>query len=411
MTILEEYGSVTLELPRPQAEALARTGVVDVRPAPGGRWQISAGSKVGSLVVGDLRLFIRPKIRPENLFLLLEPGLPASAWREEALGYDTSSDLLPAFIGYFSRAVETALGRGVLRSYVQRQEPLVALRGRMDVTGQFTRAGVVSPVACDFDEFTEDILENRILRAAIRLALRVPYIGAGVRRRLMQQLVALEGVADVPMYADVMTALRFTRLNRHYRPALRLAGLVLANLTLVDNPGAITASTFVVDMNDLFQRFVTERLRRELRGALDVHPEPQVLLDVNGQVQMNPDLVFRARGGQARHVGDVKYKLVTDARGRSSDYYQLLAYTTALDLQAGILIYCRRRGDEAQRPITVKSVGKTLHVRAIDLSGSHDAVQLEITQLAQAILETVATLPPTHETSAPSAPPPPIISR
>lgn len=46
---------------------------------------------------------------------------------------------------------------------------------------------------------------------------------------------------------------------------LRLARLIMSNLTLVDQRGDTRASTFMVDMNDLFERFVTERLRRALR--------------------------------------------------------------------------------------------------------------------------------------------------
>src|SRR5699024_6938011 len=154
MPILTEYGSRDLELTRSQAEALAQTGFVDVRPVTGSRWRVTATSYVGSLAVDGVELLIRPKIRPENLFLLLEPGLPPNAWRQEASDYETTSDLLPSVIAFFARTVETVLGRGVLRSYVTRQEPLIALRGRPDLPGQFQRAGVLTPMACTYDDFS-----------------------------------------------------------------------------------------------------------------------------------------------------------------------------------------------------------------------------------------------------------------
>src|SRR5690606_39584702 len=78
MPVIHEYGSIDLELTRGQAEAIQRTGFVDVSPAPAGRWRVTASSYVGSLVVDGVELLIRPKINPENLFLLLEPGLPRS---------------------------------------------------------------------------------------------------------------------------------------------------------------------------------------------------------------------------------------------------------------------------------------------------------------------------------------------
>lgn len=392
MPVLAEYGSVDLDLKRSQAEAIQRTGFVDVSPAPADRWRVTASSYVGTLVVDGVELLIRPKINPENLFLLLEPGLPPSAWRKEAFDYDITSDLLPSVIAFFARTVETTLGRGVLRSYQGREESLVALRGRLDVVGQFKRAGVLTPVACAYDDFSEDIAENRVLRAAIRLALRVPRVDPGERQRLVRQLVALEGVADVAVRPEAVDAIQMTRLNQHYAPALGLARLVLANLTLTDVRGSTSASSFMVDMNDLFQRFVTERLRRELRGRLDVIDEPTVHLGLGQQVAMQPDLVFREPGGTVRYVGDVKYKLATDARGRSGDYYQLLAYTTAMNLPEGVLIYCRRPDDIDQSIVTVRNTGKKLVLHSVDLTGPPAQVEREISMLADAIAKTPAPI-------------------
>lgn len=210
----------------------------------------------------------------------------------------------------------------------------------------------------------------------------------------MRQLVALEGVADVPVRAEDIDTISPTRLNQHYAPVLGLARLLLSNLTLTDAGGATTAASFMVNMNDLFQRFVTERLRRELRGRLDVVDEPTVHLGLGRQVAMQPDLVFREPGGTERYVGDVKYKLTSDARGRSSDYYQLLAYTTALNLPEGVLIYCRHPSDDIdQRTVVVRHAGKRLVLRAVDLSGAPEQVEREIGTLADVIHAARASSP------------------
>ncbi|MDP3953165.1 McrC family protein [Microbacterium sp.] len=393
MPVLSEYSSIDLDLTRSQAEAIQRTGFVNLSPAPADRWRVTASSYVGTLVVDGVELLIRPKINPENLFLLLEPGLPPSAWRKEAFDYDVTSNLLPSVIAFFARTVETTLGRGVLRSYQAREESLTTLRGRLDVAGQFKRAGVLTPMACAYDDFSEDVIENRVLRAAIRLALRVPRVDPGERQRLMRQLVALEGVTEVAVRAETVDAIPVTRLNQHYAPALGLARVVLANLTLTDDRGSTSASSFMIDMNDLFQRFVTERLRRELRGRLDVIDEPTVHLGMGRQVAMQPDLVFREPGGAVRYVGDVKYKLATDAHGRSGDYYQLLAYTTAMNLPEGILIYCRRRDDIDESAVTVRNAGRKLVVRSLDLAGPPEQVAHEIAALADAIAKTPVSIP------------------
>lgn len=109
----------------------------------------------------------------------------------------------------------------------------------------------------------------------------------------MRQLAALEAVSDVIVSAETVDSVHFSRLNERYRPALRLGRLILANLTLRDAHGTSSASSFMVNMNDLFQRFVTERLRRALSGRLSVTTEPTVRLGIGQQVTMKPDLEFR----------------------------------------------------------------------------------------------------------------------
>lgn len=355
------------------------------------RWLLSASSKVGTLVVDDMTVLIRPKIRPENLFLLLEVGLPRHAWRREAFDYSTSADLLPSVVAFFARTLETTLGRGVIRNYRPHEERLVALRGRIDMPAQFRAAGVRVPVACRYDEYTADTDENRYLRAAVRLAMRVPKVAPEDRRRLMHQLVALEDALDVPVGADDLDRIPITRLNAHYEPALRLARLLLANLTLVDQRGQSTAASFLVDMPHLFERFVTRRLRRALSGRLDVLDQFATSLGERRQLPMRPDLVFRRRGVPV-FVGDIKYKLTGDAVGRQPDYYQLLAYTTALDLPEGVLIYCLTDGGRPERRVTVRHAGKILHTLAIDLTGPPDSVDEAIRSCADWIADRARVL-------------------
>jgi 5-methylcytosine-specific restriction enzyme subunit McrC len=385
---LHEYETRPLRLSRRQASELAATGMVTVAPSAGADdWEVTGRQYVGSLVVGDVELLIRPKIRPENLFLLLEAGLPDKAWRREAFDYASSGDLLPSVVAFFARTVETTLARGVLRSYRERQERLVMLRGRLDIAGQVRRAGVEIPAACRYDDYTADVSENRYLKSAVRRALRVTRVAPEDRRRLLQHLAALEEVADVAVHPDDLDRIAFTRLNTHYEPALRLARLLLANLTLMDQRGATTASSFLVDMNDLYERFVTERLRRALRGRLEVHQQQTVQLveGRSGRVPMRPDLLFRRRAADV-YVGDIKYKLTADAMALNADYYQLLAYVTALDLPEGVLVYCLAEGGQPARAVTVRHAGRVLHTRAVDLTGPAEAVTAEINALADWIV-------------------------
>lgn len=379
---LFEYDERDLPISDRQARHLKDTGLVSVSPGRDpGRWSVKAGHRVGTLVVEDLRILVKPKIRLENLFLLLEAGLRPDDWRREAFDYAGDPDLLPAVISFLARTAETTLARGVFRRYSERRERLTAMRGRLDIEPVIARGGLAFPLDCRYDDFTADVAENRYLKAALRLALRVPLVPAEDRRRLLGLVADLEEVADVRVEADALDPIEFNRLNEHYRPALHLARLVLENLTLIDRSGRWTTVSFMVDMNNLFERFVTERLRRALRGRLTVRDQHPTYLGWGGTVRMRPDLTFERRG-EIVYVGDIKYKLTESGEARNPDYYQMLAYTTALGLSEGVLIYCHAEDGSPGQRVTVRHSGQVLHCQPLDLTGPPKEVAQQLEALA-----------------------------
>lgn len=161
---------------------------------------------------------------------------------------------------------------------------------------------------------------------------------------------------------------------------------MLENLTLIDRSGEVEAASFLVDMNVVFEQFVARRLRDLLWDRLDVEAQTRTHLGVGRRVLMKPDLEFRRRG-LVVYVGDTKYKFTEDAEARPSDYYQLLAYTTALDLDEGVLIYCRDVGSEPEGAVTVRHAGKRLMTYALDLQGSADEIEREMARLAAWVID------------------------
>lgn len=380
---LTEFQTRRVRLPRSVAMRLAAGRHVKVAPGPEpGWWEVTAGHYVGTLVVEDLRIYIKPKIRLENLFLLLGVGLREQDWMKAAAQYDLNRNLLPAVVSFFTRSADLSLRRGVYRHYREERDRLPTIRGRIDIPAEMARAGVVYPISCRFDEYTADIAENRYLKAAILKSLWVPGVLPEDRRRLHRLRITLEEVSASAVGPELLDRIDFNRLNAHYEPTLRLARLLLENLTLTDDPGETQAVSFMVDMNFLFERFVTDRLQRSLRGRLDVRPQHWDHLGRGGQVPIRPDLVFRRRGANA-FVGDLKYIVMGDkADAISADYYQLLAYLTALDLPEGVLIYCREAGADQQSSIYVRNADKVLHTWGVDLSGSPAEVEAEVERLA-----------------------------
>ena len=111
------------------------------------------------------------------------------------------------------------------------------------------------------------------------------------------------------------------------------------------------------------------RLRRDLRDRLSVASGADARLDDRQPSASDPTSPSAADGPMV-YVGDTKYKVTTDGYARDRDYYQLLAYVTAMDLDEGLLVYCQDDGDPPPRQIEVLHAGKRLRTWAIRLDGS-----------------------------------------
>ena len=163
--------------------------------------------------------------------------------------------------------------------------------------------------------------------------------------------------------------------------------MVLHGSTLLDLVGDAEAGAFLVNMNAVFEEFVEARLTEYLLGNLQVEGQRTRWLDSGHRVvQLVPDLIFR-RTGRTLFVGDTKYKLLADEeKGRNPDYYQLLSYTTALNVPEGLLVYCHDDGTPPHS-IVVEHVGTQLFVSGIRLEGTPRDVDAQLRTLADWIAD------------------------
>jgi 5-methylcytosine-specific restriction enzyme subunit McrC len=370
---LQEWGDrQEIELPFEQLVALRQVAGNALDIVPGSRrdaWSIRANSYCGTIRVGDLSILIRPKVPLENLFYMLTAGQTDLKFGATTVGYE-QDELMPALAAFYERLMAETLQRGVLKAYRQYDERLVALRGRIDIPAVIRGGGIPSPIPCRFDELSIDIPENQILWAAANLLTTYPEVAPDVRRKLRRTSGILDGVS--PLDARQLPAIHLTRLNRYYEPALRIAGVILRSGGVRDREGGLQASTFLMDMNLLFEQFVTGQLKRGLAGHLEVRDQVLSYLDIGGHVRMYPDLIFYRRGSPVS-VADIKYKLTDDGLGRNSDYYQLLAYATTLQVRTGLLIY----GGRPSEPSTVDVAGSDCHLAlsSIDLTSNSSTVE------------------------------------
>jgi 5-methylcytosine-specific restriction enzyme subunit McrC len=344
-----------------------------------GHFVLQASSWVGTVALPGRTIRIRPKVDDlDTVLMMFTAAAGLVDWRPQAAGYG-ETDLVEGVAELVLRTIDGVTRRGLVHGYRSIEERLPVLRGRLDVQQLAARPWDTWPVPCRYDDFTADVAENRVLLATVRLLARLTR-QPGNRRSASELLQRLEGVGEPPLPLVELDLVRHTPVNEHYAAALALSRLVLEGFGLTHEAGGHQAVTFLVDMNKLYERWIGAELTERLWPDLEVVEQKRTLLSSKPSVAMAPDLLVR-RDGRDVLVADVKYKLSSDGLGRNEDYYQLLAYTTALRLPEGVLIYCRAE-EEPARVITVIGGGQRLHCHPVDLSGPWPSVSSALDTLA-----------------------------
>jgi 5-methylcytosine-specific restriction enzyme subunit McrC len=389
--VLTEYDSALIRLSTSHVRDLRRAarGAVTVQPDDtAGTWRVTSTHYVGTITVPGAQVLVTPKVETASLLYLLEAsGEPITTGTAD-FRYSTTQGLVPAFATFYARHLERALARGVPRAYHERQERLPGVCGRADIPAQLRLAGLPLPAECRFDDYTADTQLTRVLRGAAHRLLRLPDVTAGTRQAL-QRLTDALAEAGPCTPRDVRTPTAFTRLNEHCRAAEHLARMVLGGQTLRCVPGTAGAAVFLIDMNTVFEAFVAARLTRYLTGKLTVLSQNTRPFGDSGLSRIRPDLIFESSLGKAVYVADTKYKVTADGYARDTDYYQILAYTRALDVPAGMLIYCQRDGSVPPTEITVGSHHIRLDASALALNGTPTDIECRLIELAKLISDKI----------------------
>ncbi len=387
---LKAWSEAPAELSPAEAGAVRESGLVEVLAEPvSGRWRLRSGSRVGIATGHGWELRVHPHLEVPQLFFLLSYALDTRGWVDQQAAFGAHPDLFDAVAAGFSYHALRAIEQGALRGYVQVEEALPSLRGRIRFGDQIARsADLPLPLQVSYDDYTSDIAENRILKSAAHALLRLPRVPVQARRRLLKLRVALDEVRTLARPQEV-TLPQWTRLNERYRPALRLAELILRASSLRGSRGRLAATAFRFDMNRVFEDFLSTALRESLRGhGGAVRLQAAARLDQAGTVSVRPDLTWWV-GGRPKVVVDAKYKSLDPSGMRIEDAYQMLAYCTALDLDRGFLVYAAGGGTR-ERTLAVRNSTRRICVRTVDVECEPEQVLAQVSELAEEIAAELA---------------------
>jgi len=359
----------------------AHAGRIDV--APTGRrgvYRVTPRGVAGVVAAPTRRLVVRPKIPLQNLFFLLEPDDPAPASRDET-SPTPRTDLLDFLTGRLARLLAERAATGLRRGYRERAEAGPFLHGRIDVPAQLRQdPGRKDRLHGLRDDFTADVACNRAPKATAERLLASSLLGGRVRDALSAALRGFEEVGDAPLTAAVFAAAEADRLAEGYGPLLELSRLLADALGPGDASGPTACPAFLLDMERVFERYVTRGVLAAFVGDGRTATAQETHVVAAG-VEMRPDVTVR-REGRPALVVDAKWKRPSGAPA-SADLYQMLAYCTALGVGRAVLVYPGRR--DQVRTYALLNAPIRLEMRTLRVVGDAAACRRSMKRLGRAL--------------------------
>jgi 5-methylcytosine-specific restriction enzyme subunit McrC len=313
------------------------------------------------------RLESYPKVPVRNLFYMLAVAfnLP-SPFRDELAKYAQLDEILEFVVSFFADLVERRLDQGLYRSYVEQEDNLAMVRGRILFAEDVRRNYVLRHRTYSrYTEFSWDIPENQIIR-------QVTYLLGGwelrwnLRRRLHRLDGALTEITPVNLPVSMISRFQYNRLNEDYRQLHQFCRLFLEGASLSEESGPFDFQTFLIDMNKLFERFVAQILLERALDNMVIDDQVPVYLGYKRKVLMRPDIVV-SEGETVVVVADCKYKRLEPDEFKNHDIYQMLAYCTATRVQRGLLIYPSHAA-VIQDEVKIRNTQTAVRQVVIDLS-------------------------------------------
>lgn len=328
-------------------EELADRSLISCRKQPNKTWVVRVREAIGTLGVGDLTIQVVPKIPREHFLYLALHSRILPRVDEQIAGVDLSGNLGDLIALWFLGATERLLRGELSCGYDEREDELECVHGELRPldTARLYYSGRVA-VACRFEDFSQNIPLNRVVKGAAQIVASGPCFSAQMRGRARRILARMEDVGEfVP--ADLRVSV--DRLTHRYKQSLAFAKYLISHSAVQLAHATHLAWSFLIRTPELIEDGVRSVLREGLSPQRDVkkgrHWVP------GSSLTLNPDIVV----DDGVFVGDVKYKLVGSDWSRP-DLYQVVAFAAGFEAQAAALVYFDVQGVNAPVSIEVGRV-------------------------------------------------------
>ena len=303
----------------------------------------------------------------------------------EDVAVESFDEIYDLFAAILAKGIGVQLKQGLYREYINRQEELSVMRGKINMPGTIkNRLSHERVLTCEFDELSENNLYNQILKTTVMLLLGNAKVKTEYKDDLKKKMLFLSIVDMLDPTSIQWSAICFQRNNQTYRMLISICQLIIEGMLITTDAGDYRLANFVDEqrMCRLYEKFILEYYSKhypELRVSASQIPWnvddgirtmlPVMQSDIHLQKD-NTVLIIDAK--YYSHTTQTQYDKHTL---HSNNMYQIFTYVKNRDYEfgedehkvSGMLLYAKTE-EEIQPDNVYQMHGNQITVRTLDLN-------------------------------------------
>jgi 5-methylcytosine-specific restriction endonuclease McrBC regulatory subunit McrC len=348
--------------------------------------RISVGPYIGSAEFSNFIVTVNPKFTQlKNIGKIIDYAYDLKD--EDILDYEIKfheeeDNPMELIIQIFINQSKKLVQKGLIKTYQIHQETVPFMRGKLLLQQQIKNQSKLNlDFSCEFDEFTENIIENQIILFTLEKCYHMT--SSNHRKSTIKKIIhQMDAEVELkPIEIQDFNKVQYTRLNSQYKKPHNLSKLILKHLGLLDfkKQSASFVVPYFIPMYQVFEDFLTKLF--EDYYALKIQKQRHTpSWKVNGSNRnIIPDIITyntkSCKEGSEVAIIDAKY-MVGSKFGEGKEDYQIAFYLNDYKKKIGyaILPLSQDSKEDIQKDWIAPNQDLRICVRFVDIDKILDLV-------------------------------------
>lgn len=297
-----------------------------------------------------------------------------------------------------AKGLSAQLKRGLGRGYIEINEPLSLLRGKIDFNVSIkTNSALKRQLVCTYDDFSVNSYLNRIIKTTIILLVKSD-VDINRKKELRKILVYFAYVETLDIHS-INWRIQFNRNNQTYQMLIAICELIIKGLLQTQSDGSTKIRNYIDDqlMCRLYEKFILQYFRKE---HSNIKAEPsrinwQLDNDYDNMLPIMQTDITLSQGKKYLIIDTKWYSIIAQSNlgfntWRSNHIYQIFTYVKNKEAElrdilghrvSGMLLYAKT--DEALQPNhTYQMQGNQITIRSLDLNCDFSKIREQLDSIA-----------------------------